>query len=173
MGYISSLAQIHPSAWVSPAAIIYDNVTIGANSYVGDFSVIGAPPEHREFWNGETPGVSIGENVRITTHVTVDAGTTGMTYIFDNVTLLAKSHVGHDATIGRGSTVSCGAMIGGHTHIGEDCNIGLNAVIHQRQFIKDGCMVGMGAVVTKGLVTESYSKYVGNPARWLSINHKP
>jgi acetyltransferase-like isoleucine patch superfamily enzyme len=31
-------------------------------------------------------------------------------------------------------------------------------------------MIGMGAVITKTLKMESYSKYVGNPAKYLKSN---
>jgi UDP-N-acetylglucosamine acyltransferase len=66
--------------------------------------------------------------------------------------------------------ISCGVKVGGHTIIDSNVNIGLNAVIHQRQFIAKGCMIGMGAVVTKKLVTEPYTKYAGNPAKYLGHN---
>lgn len=164
--------RIHPTAQIHSTAVIFDMVTIGENCVIGAFCVIGAQPEHREFWDKPSPGVWIGDNVRITTHVTVDAGTTGMTYIFDNVTLLSKSHVGHDATVGIGSTVSCGAKIGGHVHVGANCNIGLNACIHQRQHVEDGCMIGANAFVSKTLITEPYRKYAGVPARDIGSNAK-
>jgi len=66
--------------------------------------------------------------------------------------------------------ISCGVKVGGHTIIDSNVNIGLNAVIHQRQFIAKGCMIGMASVVTKKLVTEPYTKYAGNPAKYLGHN---
>lgn len=35
------------SAIIHPTAIVFDNVTIGANSYIGPFCVIGAPAEKK------------------------------------------------------------------------------------------------------------------------------
>lgn len=160
--------------FIHPSAVIYDGVKIGDNVYIGAFCVIGAPPEHRNFWGNETnEGVVIRDNVRITTHVTVDAGTEKPTFISDNVVLLSKSHIGHDAVIGARTVISCGVKVGGHSEVGYDCNIGLNACIHQKVIIDHGCMIGMGAVVSKTLITEPNSKYAGVPARWIGVNKKP
>jgi UDP-N-acetylglucosamine acyltransferase len=79
-------------------------------------------------------------------------------------------HIGHDCHIWDDVIISCGAKIGGHTYIMEKVNIGLNAVIHQRQTIAEGCMIGMGSVVTKKLITKPYSKYAGNPAKYIGSN---
>ena len=111
----------------------------------------------------------IGNNNRITGLVTIDSGAE-MTFVGNDCYLMKAVHIGHDVSIDHNVTIACGAKIGGHTVILEYCNIGLNAVIHQNQFIADGCMVGMAACVTKKLKTESYKKYVGNPAKLLGNN---
>jgi UDP-N-acetylglucosamine acyltransferase len=85
---------------------------------------------------------------------------------------MKHSHVGHDAIVKEGCTISCGAKIGGHAIIGENTNIGLNAVIHQRKIVPANCMVGMGSVVTKGLIMAPGMKYAGNPAKLLGENIK-
>jgi UDP-N-acetylglucosamine acyltransferase len=169
---------IHPTALIGP------NVTMGKDNYIGPYCIIGYPAEHKAFWGWvETEEgrsrvpilgkVEIGSNNVFTGHVTIDAGTTEATVIEDDCWFLKHSHVGHDSKIGWGVTLSCGAKVGGHSVIESHVNIGLNAVLHQRSFIKWGCMIGMGAVVTKTLETHPYSKYVGNPARYLGPNILP
>jgi UDP-N-acetylglucosamine acyltransferase len=156
--------------YIHPTAIIYEGVELGDNVYIGPYCVIGAPAEHKAYWDKPLGKVKIGDNCVLTGFVTIDAGTLDTTTLKEGVWMLKHSHVGHDAWIGSDVVISCGAKIGGHTIIGGKCNIGLNAVIHQKQTIAGGCMIGMGSVVTKKLITLPYQKYAGNPAKWISTN---
>lgn len=158
------MSYIHPTALIGP------NVTIGENCYIGPYCIIGYPAEHKEYWDKFEGGVNIGDNVTLTGHVTIDAGTEDDTLIGEGVWMLKHSHVGHDCWIHPDVTIACGAKIGGHTIVRYKCNIGLNAVIHQKQDIAIGCMIGMGAVVTKKLVTQAFKKYAGNPAKEIGDN---
>jgi len=186
--------------YIHPTAIIGPNVEMGEDNYIGPFCIIGYPAEHKEFWPtplqdkdvyiglvgylkmtsvGSYPflpddvgKIKIGNNNVITGHVTIDAGTEGVTEIGDNNWFLKHSHVGHDVKLGNDNTISCGAKIGGHCKIGSNVNIGLNAVIHQRKEIPDGIMIGMGAVVTKRTELQTGMKYAGNPARLLGENKR-
>jgi UDP-N-acetylglucosamine acyltransferase len=158
--------------FIHPTAVIGPNVVMGNDNYIGPFCIIGYPAEHKDFWGNPVGQVIIGNNNKFTGHVTVDAGTDGTTVIGNDNWFLKHSHVGHDAIITSRVTVSCGAKIGGHACLYGGVNIGLNAVIHQRQRIREGCMIGMGAVVTKGLITEPYKTYAGNPAKLIGENTK-
>ena len=160
------------NTFVHPTAIIADNVIIGDNCYIGPYCIIGAPPE----WKGreeDGKGVIIGNGTRITGHVTIDSGAENRTIIGDNCYIMKGVHIGHDCQIQDNVTISCHALIGGHTIIGDGANIGLGAIAHQKVLIPNGCMIGMGAVITKKTEMKPNSKYVGNPARYLSPNVKP
>lgn len=160
--------------FIHPTAVIGNKVTIGEGCYIGPFCIIGYPAEHRKLWGTESEyGVIIGDNVIMTGHCTVDAGTAYETIIGHNVMMMKGSHVGHDAIIHQNVTIACGAKIGGHCVIFHDSNIGLNAVIHQKVAIQYGCMIGMGAVVTKKAEMKPYRKYAGNPARDIGENVIP
>jgi UDP-N-acetylglucosamine acyltransferase len=153
---------------IHPTALIAEGVVIGRGNTIGPYCVIGFPAE---FKGQEQSGkVWIGDNNNITGLVTIDSGAHNPTVIVDNCYVMKHAHIGHDATIERGVTISCGAKIGGHAYIHEAANIGLNAVIHQKQKIAKGCMIGMGAVVTKKLVTEPFKTYAGNPAKLIGEN---
>ena len=161
----------YPGNAISPLAWIHPDVKIGKGNTIGPFCMIGGPAE---FKGKEVQGrVKIMDNCNITGLVTIDSGTDGDTFISYNCYLMKHSHVGHDAILELGTTLSCGAKIGGHAVINAHANIGLNAVIHQKQHIAQGVMIGMGAVVTKKLVTEPYKTYAGNPAKLIgdNINH--
>lgn len=156
--------------YIHPTAIVYPNVILGRNNYIGPYCIIGAPAEHKGNWNKTSDIVVIGDNNIFTGLVTVDGGMEAQTHIGNNNFIMKHSHVGHDVVLWDNCVVSCGAMIGGHCIIQDSVNIGLNAAIHQRQNIAEGCMIGMGSVITKRLITEPFCKYAGNPAKYIGSN---
>lgn len=156
---------------IHPSAVIYDNVIIEEDVYIGAYCIIGAPPE----WKGrehEGKGVIIKKGARLTGFVSVDAGAERTTVIGENCYLMKHSHVGHDAVLGNNVVLSCGAKIGGHSIIGEGTNIGLNAVIHQKLSIPEGCMIGASAFVGKKSVLKPKHKYVGVPVKEIGKNER-
>jgi len=160
------MVTIHPTAVIGPNVEIEDDV------YIGPLCVIGFPAE----WKGrenEDKGVLICRGARLTGLVTVDSGVERRTVVGVDCYLMKHSHIGHDAMMANGVTVSCGAKIGGHTVILHGANIGLNAAVHQKAIIEQGVMIGMGAVVTKKLITEPFKIYAGNPAKFIgeNVNH--
>jgi UDP-N-acetylglucosamine acyltransferase len=159
------------SNYIHPTAIVYPNVELGENNYIGPYCVIGAPAESRGNW-GQQGKVIIGNNNRFTGLVTIDGGMEDVTVIGNDTFWMKHSHAGHDAKVSDGATVSCGAKIGGHAIIGKNCNLGLNAVIHQRCIVPDGCMIGASAFVGKKSVLKPFHKYAGVPVKELGENIK-
>jgi len=160
---------IHETAYIHHTAVIYPNVIIEANVYIGPYCIIGAPAE----WKGreeENGGVLIMEGARLTGLVTVDSGTDKRTIIGSNCYLMKHSHVGHDAILASGVTLSCGAKVGGHTIVRKNTNIGLNAVLHQKLDISEGCMIGASSFVGKKSILKPFHKYAGVPVRELGKN---
>ena len=134
--------------YIHPTAIIGENVQIGENVYIGAYCIIGTAPE----WKGKEwkdKGVIIYNGARLTGLVTVDAGAEKPTIIGRDCYLMKHSHVGHDATLEDGVTLSCGAKVGGHSVIGKGTNVGLNAVIHQKLTVPPGCMIGASAFMER------------------------
>lgn len=155
--------MIHPTALIHPKVIIEGGV------HIGPYCVIGFPPE----WKGreEHEGkVIIKSGTRITGLVTIDSGTDKPTIIGRNCYLMKHSHVGHDAELKDGVTLSCGAKVGGHSIIGANTNIGLNAVIHQKVEVPEGCMIGASGFVGKKSVLKPNTKYAGVPVKEIGSN---
>jgi UDP-N-acetylglucosamine acyltransferase len=140
-------------------SVIHPRVQIGKNVYIGPNCIIGFSAEIRNepYHMGH---VVIGDNVRIEFGVTIDSGSTNYTIIHQDVMIMKQVHIGHDAQIGEGCTLSPGSRIGGHAHIGKGTNVGMNAVIHQRVSIPEGCMIGMGAILPKNKNLQPYRKYI-------------
>jgi UDP-N-acetylglucosamine acyltransferase len=159
------MPEIHPTAQIADNVIIEDDV------YIGPLCVIGFPPEWKGR-EGDAKGVIIKKGARLTGLVTVDSGADKPTIIGENCYLMKHSHVGHDAILEEGVTLSCGAKIGGHSIIRKGTNIGLNVVIHQKLDIPEGCMIGASAFVGKKSVLKPYYKYAGVPVKELGPNVK-
>jgi UDP-N-acetylglucosamine acyltransferase len=153
---------------IHPTALIAEGVIIGKGNTIGPYCVIGFPAEMKGVeYEGR---VIIGNDNAITGLVTIDSGTCVLTRIGDGCYIMKHAHIGHDAVIDGGVTISCGAKVGGGAFVCEYANLGLNSVIHQKQTVAKGCMIGMGAVVTKKLLTEPFKTYAGNPAKLIGEN---
>ena len=159
--------KIHPTALIYPNVILGDNITIGA------YCIIGAPAEDKKNWNVESKhSVVILDNVIITGHVTIDAGTVQPTYISDGCFIMKGCHIGHDAFIGYDVTMSPHTLIGGHAHIRHQTNMGMGSVVHQRVDVPEGCMIGMNTTITKKSILEPHGVYIGSPAKFIRWNKR-
>lgn len=156
---------------IHPTAVIYSNVIIEDNVYIGAYCIIGAPAESLKHWDEpEEFSVIIRSGAKITGHVTIDAGTHRHTEIGKDSFIMKHSYIAHDCIIGKGVVLSAHTSLAGHVEVGESTNIGMGAMIHQWSVIPSGCMIGMGCVITKRTTMEKDSCYIGSPARFLRPN---
>jgi len=158
---------------IHKTAIIYPGVKIGKNVTIGAYCIIGAPAEDKKNWNTESEhSVVIGNNVIVTGHVTIDAGTVRNTIISDGSFIMKGCHIGHDVLIGHECVMSPHTLIGGHSFIDSFTNMGMGSVVHQRVVVPSGCMIGMNTTITKKSVLEPNGVYVGSPAKFIRWNRK-
>ena len=162
---------IGKNTYIHPTAVIFDNVEIGDDCYIGPFCIIGGPPEHADCdpLKDAGKGVYIGNGCRLYGHNTVDSGMEDGTFILSNCILMKGAHVGHDSFIYSDVTISCGAKIGGHSNIFSYCNIGLNATLHQFTHLATGTMIGASAFV-KGIHVQPFRILAGVPAKDIGAN---
>lgn len=156
---------------IHETAIIYPNVIIEDDVYIGPYCVIGAPPE----WKGKesnSKGVYIGQGTRLTGFVTIDSGAEGVTYIGKNCYIMKHTYIAHDCYLRDNVTISAGVCLAGMVEIGKGTNIGMNASVHQKVSVPGGCMIGMGTVITKKTRLQSDSKYAGVPAKYIGSNDR-
>lgn len=158
-----NLAEIHKTA------IIYPGVVIGPNVYIGAYSVIGSPPEHREFYDGkETKGVVIKSGARIFEFVTIHAGTITPTIIESNAAIFNHSHIGHDCFIGRGSTVGGNVSLAGHCHLMEGANVSGKSCLVQHAVVGAYGFLGGFTYLTKH--ADVACRYIGLPSKFIGHN---
>jgi len=173
---------IHPTAIIDPGVIVGKNNYIGpycyitGNTIIGDnnrfeaYCSIGTPAEHRDHFTKSTFSVIIGNNCTIREFVTINSGTIRNTILYDNITMLRNSHVGHDSIIENKVNLSCNVLIGGHSYIMEGANLGLGSMCHQFSIIGAYAMIGMGGIVVKSSEVHPGEIYVGNPIKFLKEN---
>lgn len=155
---------------VHETAIIFPGVSIGKGTRIGPYAVIGANPEHRDFWNREYMGVTIGENCYIGTGVTIDSGTLFDTTIGDNVIILRNAHIGHDAIVEDDCEISANAIVGGHVKLMYASVLGMGAMTKQYVTVGRCSMIGMGAVAVKSIPDGEI--HCGVPAKFMKKNIK-
>lgn len=173
MDLIHPDATVHPSAYIGPYVLIGPKVTIRAHVRIEGFASIGTAAEIRGRMSDPPGLVEIERGVVIREYCTVNGGT-GSTWTkvgVDSI-MLRGSHVGHDAVIEEGVTLSCNVMVGGGACVMNGANCGLGSLIHQGCVVGSYAMLGMGCVVTKKSTITPGNTYVGMPARLLGINRR-
>lgn len=171
---ISSFAHLSPNAQIGTGniikvgAIIYDDVIIGNNNYIGEYTTIGTAGECREGAPPEGFKTIIGDDNIIREYVSIQAPVRGdLTRIGNKNYIMNKSHIAHDCEVGDNCTIATFACLGGCVKLGNWSNVGLAAMIHQRLKIEEGCMIGMNATITKDV--QAWKTMVG-VNQFLKIN---
>lgn len=146
------------------------NIAIGANSCIGQGTVIG-----REGFGFERLGttaifriphigsVIVGREVEIGANCTIDRGTFGPTKIGSYTKIDNQVHIAHNVQVGEACLIAAGASIAGSTVVDDGAWIGPHAVVGNGLRIGEGAEIGIGSVVLKNVPPGA--KVLGNPAR--------
>ena len=178
------MSDIHPSAVIEPGAVIGEGckigpfchvgpqvqlaggvelrshvvvqgrTTIGAETIVFSFAVLGEIPQDLKF-AGEDTALEIGARNRIREHVTMNLGTAGgggVTRVGDDNLFMAGCHIAHDAVIGNRVIVVNNSAVAGHCVIEDDVIIGGLCGIHQWVRVGKGAIIGAVTMVTNDVV---------------------
>ncbi|HMO57624.1 MAG TPA: gamma carbonic anhydrase family protein [Roseiflexaceae bacterium] len=127
--------EIHPSAYISPHAIVSGSVTIGADSSVWPMVVI----------RGDNSRIRIGERCNIQDGTILHADPDAFLTIGDEVSI-GHAAVVHGCTVEPQVLIGIGAVVLNHAHIGS------------------GSLIAARALVTEGMQIPPASLVVGIPA---------
>jgi len=150
--------KIHPTANISPRAIIGDDVEIGANctvqanavieghtvlgsdNHVGYGAIIGAPPQDFAFKEGMVSETRIGNGNTFREYVTIHRGTKegSATVVGNGCFLMVGSHLGHNVRLGDRVIIANNCLLAGYVDVGDGAVLGGGTVFHQ--FIRVGSM---------------------------------
>lgn len=117
---------------------------IHPEAHIGDFNSIGK-------------GVVIYPGARVTVNAIVG----------DYAVLLDLTTIGHDAKVGKFSTICGGCGINGHVEVGEKVFIGSHVTTAPSVKIGNGAYVGTGSVVVTNI--KAGYRVFGNPARKIML----
>lgn len=173
---IGPFCRVGPDAVLGARVVLVSHVVIEGHTSIGEdtvvhpFTLLGGPPQHRRY-AGEPTRLEIGARCEIREQVSIHRGTAhsgGLTRVGDNALLMAQTHVGHDCMIGDNVTMAGNATLAGHCVIGDGAVIGGVSALHQHVRIGRGAIVGGCAAVPMDVIP--FGSAFGNHARLRGLN---
>jgi UDP-N-acetylglucosamine acyltransferase len=134
--------------------VVTGNTTIGAETVIFPFAVIGEIPQDLKF-RGEQTSLVIGERNRIREHVTMNCGTEGgggVTRVGNDGLFMASCHIAHDAQIGNNVILVNNVAIAGHCVLEDNVIVGGLSGVHQWVRIGKGAIIGAVTMVTNDVI---------------------
>lgn len=134
--------------------VVQGQTSIGANTEIFPFAVIGEIPQDLKF-SGEKTRLEIGARNRIREHVTMNTGTSGgggVTRVGDDGLFMAGCHVAHDAQVGNRVIIVNNAALAGHCVLEDDVIVGGLSGVHQFVRIGRGAIIGAVTMVTNDVI---------------------
>ena len=150
--------------------VIEGHTSLGADSEVFPFAVLGCPPQHTRF-AGEASTLEIGHHCVIREHVTMHPGTaidSMRTIVGNHGMFLVASHIAHDCVVGDHAIFANNASLGGHAQIGNHVMMGGFATVQQWCRVGDHAMVASQTAVDSDVIP--FGIAVGNRACLTGIN---
>ena len=172
---VSDEASISPEAEIGPFSVVAGKVEIGAHTIVESHvrlgspwgeviigehnhiqsgSVVGGPPQHRDYRDDHTRLV-IGHHNRIGEGATLNLGSEsggGVTSVGDRVFLMASTHIGHDCRIADDVVVTNLSHLGGHVEVGRNTVIAGMVAVTQHVRIGEFAFVAARSGVNKDIL---------------------
>ena len=151
---IGSEVELAPRVELKSHVVVTGKTSIGEDTVIFPFAVIGEIPQDLKF-RGEDTSLVIGARNRIREHVTMNAGTEGgggVTRVGDDGLFMAGCHIAHDAQIGNKVIVVNNAAIAGHCVLEDDVIVGGLSGIHQWVRIGKGAIIGAVTMVTNDVI---------------------
>ena len=185
---IDSKAEIAESAKIGSFCIIGANVvieqnvelmsnvyvmghtTIGENTKVYPFAVLGGGAQHIKYMQSEARLV-IGANNIIREHVTMHTGTPieeMITKVGNNCFFMVGSHVAHDCVVGNNVIMINNSALGGHVRVDDFAILGGMSAVHQFCRVGKHAMVGGMTGVEQDVIP--YGMVIGDRARLSGLN---
>ena len=158
--FISPKAIIHNNVTIGDNnniyddVIIYPNTTIGDNNNIFPRNVIGEFPissndKHIKYDLKLTKGVKIGSNNLFHVNNIIFSGLDNETSIGNNNKFLAENSIAHDVKVMNNVIFYHRICTGGYSIYLSNSNIGMESVIHQKMVIGQYSMIGANSTITK------------------------
>ncbi len=157
--YIGVDVHIGKDVIIYPNVTICDNVKIGNNCIIKASSTIGsdgfgnAKDENNKYYSiPHIGGVLIGDDVRIGSNTTIDAGTFEPTVIGNGVRIDNLVQIAHNVRVGDYTAIASLVGIAGNVTVGKFCMIGGKAGVGDHIQISDYTVIGGYTAVAKNIL---------------------
>ena len=140
-------------------------VVIGEHNHIQSGSVVGGPPQHRDYRDGHTRLV-IGHHNRIGEGATLNLGSKsggGVTSVGDRVFLMASTHVGHDCRVADDVVLTNLTHLAGHVEIQRNAILAGMVAVTQHVRIGEFAFVAARSGVNKDILP-----YTVAEGRWAT-----
>jgi UDP-N-acetylglucosamine acyltransferase len=164
-------ARIGEGARLRSHVVIEGQTEIGAGCDIYPFVLLGTPPQHAAYKQGDPCRLVIGARNLIREHVTMHGGSSvgrGITRVGDDCTFYVGAHVGHDCIVGNHVTLTNGATLGGHVQVDDYVIMGGLSAVQQRSRVGRYAFIGGLAAVNNDVIP--YGIAWGNHARLEGLN---
>lgn len=157
---IGPFSTVGPEVRLAPGVVLKSHVvvtgrtTIGAESVIFPFAVVGEVPQDLKF-GGEKTELVIGARCRIREGATLNIGTAGgggVTRVGNDCLFMTGAHVAHDCQVGDRVIMVNQSALAGHCVVGDDVIIGGLCGIHQFVRIGAGAIIGAVTMVTNDVI---------------------
>ena len=153
--FVSKDAKIGNNVWIKQGARIIGDTTIGDNSTIFSYAIVGEIPQDMSFEIGEKTGLIIGKNATIHEFTTISSGShkgDGYTHIGDNLFMMSYCHIAHDCILGDNIIMANCATLAGHVQMGDYAVIGGLTPVHQFVKIGESCMIAGASALNQDVV---------------------
>jgi len=153
--FVSSSAKIGNGCVIKQGARIIGDTTIGDESKIFSYAVVGDIPQDISFKEGEKTGLIIGKHATIHEFCTISSGShkgDGYTRIGDDAFIMAYCHIAHDCVIGDHIIMANSATLAGHVQMGDYAVIGGLTPVHQFVRIGESCMIAGASALSQDIV---------------------
>ncbi|MDX6324267.1 MAG: hypothetical protein QOK15_621 [Nocardioidaceae bacterium] len=127
------MADIHPSAWIAPSAIVIGAVTVGAGSRILHGAVL----------NGDLGAITIGSYVLVMEHAVLRGRANAPLTIADAVLVGPHAHL-NGATIEEEVFIATGASVFAGARVAKGSELRINSVLHVNSTLPPGTVVPIG-----------------------------
>lgn len=152
--YIGKDVKIKDNVIIKQGARILGDTTIGSNSKIFSYAIIGEIPQDMSYKDDENTGVIIGDNATIHEFCTINGGShkgDGYTRIGNDVFIMAYCHIAHDCILGNNIIMANNATLAGHVEMGDYAVIGGLTPVHQFVKIGESAMIAGASALSQDI----------------------
>lgn len=158
---------------ISDNVVIRNRVRIGRRCVIQALTMIGEDgfgayeqDDHRKVMIRHYGGVTIGDDVFISSHVDIERGTIDDTVIGDGTKIAPCTLIAHNARVGKDAVLICSHLYGS-AEVGDNGWV-VGSIIKNQCRVGENAMVGIGSAVTRDI--EDGKVAVGIPAHVIRDN---